>query len=96
MDIIIPNIDSKGTIHFKDYPDFKPNLTPKQMFEMGSFGVHLLTIIFYCDFISKSLDENIQIDLKVDWKFRSFLVPYKMIHNVLDSLEEILLKVINK
>ena len=38
MDIIIPNIDSKGTIHFKDYPDFKPNLTPKQMFEMGSFG----------------------------------------------------------
>ena len=38
MDIIIPNIDLKGTIHFKDYPDFKPNLTPKQMFEMGSFG----------------------------------------------------------
>ena len=25
-------------IEFKDYPDFKPNLTPKQIFEMGSFG----------------------------------------------------------
>lgn len=25
-------------IKFKDYPDFKPNLTPKEMFEKGSFG----------------------------------------------------------
>lgn len=25
-------------IRFKDYPDFKPNLTPRQMFLMGSFG----------------------------------------------------------
>ena len=23
---------------FKDYPDFKPNLTPKEVFKMGSFG----------------------------------------------------------
>jgi len=23
---------------FKDYPEFKPNLTPKQIFKMGSFG----------------------------------------------------------
>ena len=23
---------------FKDYPDFKPNLTPKQVFKLGSFG----------------------------------------------------------
>jgi len=26
------------TIHFKDYPDFKPNLTPRQIFQKGSFG----------------------------------------------------------
>ena len=23
---------------FKDFPDFKPNLTPKQVFKLGSFG----------------------------------------------------------
>jgi len=25
-------------IIYKDYPNFRPNLTPRQMFEMGSFG----------------------------------------------------------
>ena len=25
-------------IYFHDYPDFRPNLTPKEMFSMGSFG----------------------------------------------------------
>jgi hypothetical protein len=29
---------SPSQIHFKDYPNFKPNLTPRQMFNMGSFG----------------------------------------------------------
>ena len=27
-----------GTIHFSDYPSFKPNLTPKEILQMGSFG----------------------------------------------------------
>jgi hypothetical protein len=26
------------TLYFSDHPEFKPNLTPKQIFEMGSFG----------------------------------------------------------
>lgn len=28
----------KGKYNFKDYPDFKPNLSPRDMFKMGSFG----------------------------------------------------------
>lgn len=27
-----------GTITFSDYPEFKPNLTPREIFLMGSFG----------------------------------------------------------
>ena len=27
-----------GQLYFPDYPDFTPNLTPRQMFQMGSFG----------------------------------------------------------
>jgi hypothetical protein len=26
------------TIHFEDFPDFKPNLSPEQIFRLGSFG----------------------------------------------------------
>jgi len=36
--ILKPKIDKDGTIHFTDYPNFKPNLTPEQIFRMGSFG----------------------------------------------------------
>jgi hypothetical protein len=28
----------KETLRFKEYPDFRPNLTPRQMFRLGSFG----------------------------------------------------------
>jgi hypothetical protein len=27
-----------GEIYFKDFPDFRPNLSPRQIFKMGSFG----------------------------------------------------------
>tara|TARA_Y100000816_G_scaffold289836_1_gene277153 strand:- start:17972 stop:18631 length:660 start_codon:yes stop_codon:yes gene_type:complete len=27
-----------GTLYFEDYPDFRPNLTPRQIFKLGSFG----------------------------------------------------------
>ena len=34
----IKPIKKSGSIFFKDHPDFTPNLTPREMFKMGSFG----------------------------------------------------------
>jgi len=33
-----PKKEKNGLIIFKDYPGFTPNLTPQEIFEMGSFG----------------------------------------------------------
>jgi hypothetical protein len=33
-----PTRNNKNEIVFKDWPEFKPNLSPKQIFQMGSFG----------------------------------------------------------
>ena len=32
------NRTQKGGKRFRDYPDFKPNLSPREMFRLGSFG----------------------------------------------------------
>lgn len=34
----IKPIRKDGKIHFKDYPEFQPNLSPRQIFKLGSFG----------------------------------------------------------
>ena len=31
-------IRKNGKLFFEDYPDFRPNLTPREMFKAGSFG----------------------------------------------------------
>ena len=36
--MIVPKRNSKGEYTFKDYPEFRPNLSPKEIFEYGSFG----------------------------------------------------------
>ena len=35
---MVPRRNKKREIIFTDYPEFKPNLTPKEIFEYGSFG----------------------------------------------------------
>jgi hypothetical protein len=34
----MPKKNSNGEILFSDYPEFLPNLTPREMFKLGSFG----------------------------------------------------------
>jgi hypothetical protein len=34
----MPIKNKYGEIVFKDYPDFRPNLSPREIFQMGSFG----------------------------------------------------------
>lgn len=34
----IPKKNKKGELVFNDYPDFRPNLTPKEIIQAGSFG----------------------------------------------------------
>ena len=37
-----PKKNSHGEILFKDYPDFRPNLTPREMFQIRKFWRNLL------------------------------------------------------
>lgn len=34
----IPSRDKKGCLVFSDHPEFRPNLTPKEVLQRGSFG----------------------------------------------------------
>jgi hypothetical protein len=34
----MPSRDKYGCFIFKDYPDFRPNLSPREVFKSGAFG----------------------------------------------------------
>lgn len=36
------NRDSDGNLIFPDHPEFKPNLTPRQVLEMGVLVEHII------------------------------------------------------
>lgn len=45
---IKPTRDKNGNIHFSDRGDFVPNLTPKEIFHLGSFGGTYYRPIYSC------------------------------------------------
>ena len=50
-----PTRHKNGELIFDDYPNFKPNLTPKEIFEMGSFGGTYFRPIY-----SSVIDKNLK------------------------------------
>jgi hypothetical protein len=68
----MPTKNSNGEIVFKDYPDFRPNLTPIEIFQLGSFGgTYWRPIIFL---FSRCNDKNTKYnDYEVSPKIRQTL-----------------------
>jgi len=57
--------NSKGEIYFPDYPEFKPNLTPREIFEMGSFGGTYWRPIYSS--ITKKNYKNVHLKYPKSW-----------------------------
>lgn len=60
----MPKKNSHGEIVFKDYPDFRPNLTPYEIFKLGSFGSTYWRPIY--SQITKKNHKN--ADLEFNWR----------------------------
>lgn len=60
-----------GTIIFSDYPEFKPNKTPKEMFKEGVFGGTYYRPIF--SNVTKKNYKNPHTDLPKSW-FKNVVV----------------------
>lgn len=67
-----PKKNSYGELVFKDYPDFRPTLTPQEIFTWGAFGG-----TYYRDLKSKLTGRNLS---KNDYKKYTFLknIPMDM------------------
>lgn len=65
MPKIIPKRNKNNEIIFPDFPDFKPNLTPKEIFELGSFGGTYWRPIYSC--ITKKNYKNIHKKYPKSW-----------------------------
>jgi len=57
--------NSKGEIIFPDYPEFRPNLTPREIFEMGSFGGTYWRPIYSS--ITKKYYKNVHLHYPASW-----------------------------
>ena len=52
----MPGRNRKGEITFADYPEFRPNMSPKEMFKAGSFGALITSDLFLSQ--QKALQES--------------------------------------
>jgi hypothetical protein len=60
-----PTRDSNGNLFFSDYPGFRPNLSPQQVLEMGSFGGTYFRPIYSS--VTKKDHHNEWEDLPSEW-----------------------------
>ena len=61
-----PTRDANGRFSFKDFPNFHPNLSPKEVLQMGSFGGTYFRPIF-SDVTKKQYGEEVWKELPADW-----------------------------
>ena len=61
----MPKKNEYGEIVFKDYPDFRPNLTPSEVIKMGSFGGTYWRPIY--SEVTKKKYKNIHLQYPKSW-----------------------------
>ncbi len=61
----IPLVNKFGEICFLDYPDFKPNMTPKEVIQAGSFGGTYFRSIYSA--ITKKNYSDVWKEFPEDW-----------------------------
>ena len=59
----MPQKNQKGEVVFKDYPEFRPNLTPREIIKLGSFGGTYWRPIY-----SSVVNKNLKISVTCDGK----------------------------
>jgi len=62
----VPTRNKKGQLVFDDYPDFKPNLTPKEVLQQGSFGGTYFRPI-YSSVTKQKYGKEVWQELPSDW-----------------------------
>jgi len=62
----IPTRNKKGQLTFDDHPEFKPNLSPKEVLQMGSFGGTYFRPI-YSSVTKQKYGKEVWQELPSDW-----------------------------
>ena len=79
----IKPIKRSNHIHFSDHPDFQPNLSPKEVLQMGSFGG-----TYYRPIYSQVTENNLKdqhLDYPKSW-FSKLDIPKQITSSIYDQL----------